>query len=74
MSIQMLQQYAVTYGQISGRGGWIVQAQDVIEASDMESAISKAYSVARSYHDSVLDVRPIMYDKDLLDYDSEEVI
>lgn len=74
MSTQTLQQFAVTYGQISGRGGWLIQAQDVIEASCMESALNRAYYVARKYHDRVLDVRPIMYDKELLDYDNEEVI
>lgn len=66
--------YAVTYGQIAGRGGWQIQAQDIIEARCLDDAITKAYRIARKYRDSVLDVRPIMYDKDLLDYESIEVI
>lgn len=67
--------YFVTFGFTYGRGGQCITGQDYVMAKNKDHARTRAKALC-SRHESVLwidEIQP-MEDKDLLDYDSIDVI
>jgi hypothetical protein len=65
--------YVATYGIKQKKGGWFITEQMFINASSESNAWIKAKRQAMRGEDVYL-VEPIKEDKELLDYDSMDVI
>jgi hypothetical protein len=65
--------WVTTYGIPQPQGGWFVTEQHVYSAANYDKAISISYRECKR-GERVIEVQAIHPDRDLLDYDSIDVI